>query len=83
MSIHERCAYDAVITVNIDEVEIDLVFYSAESYGNSCPIADIGSATDTSKLENDLFFQLECFCLRCEGKFGSHGVRGAPSIKQG
>ena len=59
MSIHEGCAYDTVISVDIDEVEIDLILYSAESYGNLCPIADLESATDASKLENYLFFQLD------------------------
>lgn len=72
MSIHERGAYDTIISVNIDEVVINLVVYVAESYGDSCPIADLGSATDTPKLEDDLLVQLERFGLRCEGEFGSY-----------
>ncbi len=72
MSIHEGGAYYTVISVNIDEVVINLVVYVAESYGDSCPIADLGSATDTPKLEDDLLVQLERFGLRCEGEFGSY-----------
>jgi hypothetical protein len=72
MSIHEGGAYDTVILVNIDEVVINLVVYVAKSYGNSCPIADLGSATDTSKLEDNLLVQLEHFGLRCEGEFRSY-----------
>ena len=34
MSIHERGAYDTVISVNIDEVVINLVIYVAKSYGD-------------------------------------------------
>jgi hypothetical protein len=83
MSIHEWCAYNAVISVDIDEVEIYLILNAAKPYGNSCPIADLGSTTDTSKLEDDLLFQFECFCLRREGKLGCYGVSSTSCIEQG
>jgi hypothetical protein len=81
MSVHERCADDTVISVDIDEVIVDLVRYIAESYGNSCSIADFRSTTHASELEDDLFIQLERFCLYREGKFGGYRIGGTTGVE--
>lgn len=81
MFIHERGTDNTVISVNVDEVKIYLVFYVTDTYGNSGPIADLGSTADTSKLEYDLFIQLECVRLRREGELGSHRISGAARVK--
>ena len=70
--IHKWGTNYAVVSVNIDKVEIYFIFDVANTYGYSGPIADFGSAAYAPKLEYHLLLQLECVRLHYKGKLRSH-----------
>lgn len=81
VSIHEWCADDTVVSIEVDEVEIDFVGYAEDVDWDSRPIAYLGPTTYTSQLEGHLILQCDLLCLRGECKFGCDRVGGAARIE--
>lgn len=83
MRIHEWGADDAIVPIQVDEVEVDLLLDSAYVYWNSRSIAYLRSAPHTAELEDYLILQRDLLRFGGKSEFGGYGIRRAARVKQG
>jgi hypothetical protein len=50
MDVHEWSTDYAIISVEVDEIKVDLIFYPTDINGHFRPIAYFGSAPNTAQL---------------------------------